>query len=251
MTNRNIALWYQTLGLGPGRHDWRAVQKRYRRLVRQLHPDRLPADSPQRAAAEERVKQINVAYRALAAQHRLHGELPPFLQTSGQVTRRPVAPPRRPRSAPVSAPQPDIARPTAHDAAEKVPDTASARPNRVWVVPIAVLAALGYFAVTQLGEISDRWLADTAASGGASAVPGAGERPRAAPFTIGATLGQVHAAQGIPTSVDDDVWHYGLSTVKFVNGRVQSWQEHPDYPLNVQLIRPDEYGIESSSPRNP
>jgi hypothetical protein len=119
------------------------------------------------------------------------------------------------------------------------------------VVPVAILAALGYLALTQLGEIADTWLGDTAASGGAAAVPGASEQSRAAPFTIGATLGQVHAAQGVPTSVDGDVWHYGLSTVQFENGRVQSWNEHSDYPLNAQLFRPNEYSIESSRPRVP
>jgi hypothetical protein len=250
MTNRDIVLWYRALGLGPGRHDWRAVQNRYRKLVRQFHPDRLAPDSPQRAHAEERVREINVAYRALADQHKLRGELPLCPHSPDHDARRPIIPPRRPSSTPTSAPRPDDSRP-AHDAMAKGADAASSRRKRAWAVPIAILVALGYLALTQLTDIADHWFSDDSSTGGAAVAPDTSKQSRAAPFTIGATLGQVHAAQGIPTSVDGDVWHYGLSTVQFADGRVQSWQEHPDHPLNVRLVPSGAYNIESSHRRNP
>ncbi len=121
----------------------------------------------------------------------------------------------------------------------------------MWAVPIAILAVLGYLAVTQLIEISERRPGNAPPSAGAPAVTGATDPVRAAPFTVGATLGEVYAAQGVPTSVEGDVWHYGLSTVQFMNGRVASWKEHSDYPLNAQLFRPNQYSIESSHPRVP
>lgn len=251
MTNRDVILWYQALGLGPGQHEWRAVQKRYRRLVRQFHPDRLPSDSPQRAHAEERVKQINIAYRALAAQHKIHGQLPPCPPSPRHNTRAPVTPPRRPSHAPAAKARRDDA-PAAQEKPARTPLATTARRQRTWVVPIAILAVLGYLAVTQLIEIAQRRPGDAPPGAGVPAVAGAKEPVRAAaPFTVGATLGEVYAAQGVPTSVEGDVWHYGLSTVQFMNGRVESWKEHSDYPLNARLFRPDEYSIESSRPRAP
>jgi hypothetical protein len=133
----------------------------------------------------------------------------------------------------------------------KAADGAFAHHKRAWVVPIAIVATLGYLALTQFVDINDSWLSGDSSAGGAAVAPAPSKQSRAAPFTIGATLGQVHAAQGIPTSVDGDVWHYGLSTVQFANGRVQFWQEHPDYPLNVHLVPFDAYNIESSRPRIP
>jgi hypothetical protein len=42
-------------------------------------------------------------------------------------------------------------------------------------------------------------------------------------FSIGSTLGEVYTAQGVPTEVDGDVWHYNAAEVHFSNGRVIRW----------------------------
>jgi hypothetical protein len=55
-------------------------------------------------------------------------------------------------------------------------------------------------------------------------------------FTVGSSLGVVYAAQGIPTTTENDVWHYGKSTVYFSNGAVTGWTHDPANPLRVTLI---------------
>jgi hypothetical protein len=53
-------------------------------------------------------------------------------------------------------------------------------------------------------------------------------------FTIGSTTDEVLAIQGTPDRFSKDTFHYGSSTVRFVNGRVASWENY--YPrLRVKL----------------
>jgi len=72
-------------------------------------------------------------------------------------------------------------------------------------------------------------------------------------FAIGSTLGDVLAAQGRPSHADGDIWYYGKSTVTFVQGRVASWSQHPEYPLRTSATHPPDsselafYGLGASS----
>src|SRR5215813_147848 len=58
--------------------DWKALRARYKRLIGLWHPDRFPADASERELAEERSKQITIAYQALERYYRDHGVLPPM-----------------------------------------------------------------------------------------------------------------------------------------------------------------------------
>ena len=59
--------------------------------------------------------------------------------------------------------------------------------------------------------------------------------PRKAYFTVGSTKDEVLAVQGTPTEFSEDVFHYGLSTISFNNGVVESWDILPGDPLKVRL----------------
>lgn len=54
-------------------------------------------------------------------------------------------------------------------------------------------------------------------------------------FTLGSTPSQVYAVQGVPTSTEPNVWHYGKSTVYFRDGAVHAWEQDPANPLRVSL----------------
>lgn len=48
-------------------------------------------------------------------------------------------------------------------------------------------------------------------------------------------MGEVYAAQGVPNSANQDVWHYGTSKVHFQNGVVIRWEESRDHPLKARI----------------
>jgi len=67
---------YATLGVDPDT-DWQTLRRRYKRLIGQWHPDRFSGDTASAEIAEERSKQITIAYQTLWKYRRQHGVLPP------------------------------------------------------------------------------------------------------------------------------------------------------------------------------
>jgi hypothetical protein len=68
----NLTTSFNTLGIGPDTDDVQA-KRAYKAQVRRWHPDQFPAGSPAKTTAEERLKQINIAYarvRTHLAKHR-------------------------------------------------------------------------------------------------------------------------------------------------------------------------------------
>ena len=55
-------------------------------------------------------------------------------------------------------------------------------------------------------------------------------------LTVGSTIDEVLAVQGIPTEVSGNVFHYGPSKVYFRNDVVESWEVSPLSPLKVRLL---------------
>src|SRR5215831_9622710 len=72
--------------------SWSMLRARYRRLIGQWHPDRFSGDASEQKVAEERSKQITIAYRALEQYYRAHGVLPP-LETAAVPEETQPAPP--------------------------------------------------------------------------------------------------------------------------------------------------------------
>jgi hypothetical protein len=54
-------------------------------------------------------------------------------------------------------------------------------------------------------------------------------------FTIGSTPGEVYAIHGVPSTIENGVWHYGKSRIYFGRGLVTQWDSHPDNPLRADL----------------
>ena len=62
---------YKILGLAQ-KADERAAKRAYKRQVRRWHPDQFPDGSSVKAAAEEQLKQINIAYARVKAHLAVH-----------------------------------------------------------------------------------------------------------------------------------------------------------------------------------
>jgi len=212
--------------------DWKALRVRYKRLIGQWHPDRFPADASERALAEEHSKQITLAYQTIERYYRDHGMLPPV--GSATITGETRA--TTPGSGTVGEP----AKTTA-DATAPRPTARVHGRHRALVVLSAL--ALGTYAALRYAEDQVTEADPKADRARAARVtvpePPASDSPRdAAGISAGSTLGEVYAIQGIPTRTQGDTWHYGQSSIRFEQGKVASWNQHPDNPLRIARDQP-------------
>lgn len=228
---RDYSDCYATLGITPD-VDWKTLRARYRRLIGQWHPDRFSSDAAGEKIAEERSKQITLAYQALERYHRDHGVLPPLERVTAVPSpdpQRPV-PEGQPSAAPGGTPEPDAA------------DAGTRNPRHVHRIALSLVAliAAAYFLQGYVedpepsrAEPAER-VPEPDASRGAPApedlYPSGGIR-------VGSTLGEVYAIQGVPSATQGDTWYYGKSWFRFDKGRVTSWEEHLDNPLRIDRHR--------------
>jgi len=232
---RDYSDCYATLGITPDA-DWKALRARYRRLIGQWHPDRFSSDTTGKTIAEERSKQITLAYQALERYHRDHGVLPPL----EQVTAVPSPGAQRP----VSEDQPGA---TA-GATTAEPDAATGKsgkrhPRRLYLLAfsLAVPIAAVYFGQGYIDEPEPSRTEPTQSTPEAEVAsqraPVSEDLQPSGGIRVGSTLGEVYAVQGVPNATQGDTWYYGKSWFRFDKGRVISWEEHLDNPLRIDRHR--------------
>jgi hypothetical protein len=218
---------YATLGASPDT-KWEALRANYRRLIGQWHPDRFSDDPPSKRVAEERSKQITIAYQTLEKYQRDHGVLPPIEPAGGPEGARG---PEQKGVPAVDRSGFEVRNETGKTRAS-VSESAKRERGRQWGRAAIVCSAL--VAVLYLAHpYRDLWAPDDdkdtpRVSSNATPMP----RP-ARGISIGSTLGEVHSIQGIPTLTEGETWHYGKSKIRFAQGKVTSWEEHPDSPLRI------------------
>ncbi len=233
---------YRILGIGP-EASWTELRQAYKSLVNVWHPDRFQQDARRRKSAEEKTKEITQSYKALAEYYKTHGALPHVFE------------------APEESPAPEEAAPacTADAVAEpEIPDAdlrAAEQPTRKrFKMPSALTAVAvtgtAYFLLQiAMWEHANNPAPDNKpneTSATHPAGPRQNEDVKDEPvknekfFTVGTSLGEVYAIQGVPTKTENDVWYYGLSKVYFASGKVVRWEENPDNPLRTTLNPKDE-----------
>ena len=231
---RDYSDCYATLGITPDA-GWKALRGRYRRLIGQWHPDRFSSDTTGKTLAEERSKQITLAYQALERYHRDHGVLPPL----EPVTAVPDTGWQRQSEGPPGAtPGATTAKPEATTG-----KSAKRKPRHLYLLAfsLAVPIAAAYFAQGYIDE------PEPSRTEPAASTPEPELAPQRAPvpedlqppggIRVGSTLGEVYAIQGVPNATEGDTWYYGKSRIHFDKGRVISWQEHLDNPLRIDRHR--------------
>jgi len=225
---------YLTLGVTPDT-DWKTLRASYRRLISQWHPDRYSADSAQRGIAEERSKQITLAYQALEKYRRDHGVLPPTTPapTIAQESAR-TADPMQERAGFWTRGDTRGTGPATREHATRGPP----RQSRVAIaLGFSVLIAALYLVYHYWDEGShreDQLRVKASDPSVAKPPPTLSEIARdSRGFSAGSTLGEVYAIQGVPTQTEGDTWYYGKSRIHFAQGKVVSWKEHPEDPLRL------------------
>jgi hypothetical protein len=219
---------YATLGVTPDT-DWKALRSNYRRLIGQWHPDRFSDDPALRGIAEERSKQITIAYQALEKYRRDHGLLPPIEPAGGSEGAR----------GPAQNAVPAFVRSGSEVRAETGKTRASVREfakrERGWWRRVAIACSAMIAMLYLIYHYDDLLLPGDDQPERTSQVPSvATPMPRPTRgISTGSTLGEVYSIQGIPTLTEGETWHYGKSQIRFAQGKVISWDEHPDNPLRI------------------
>lgn len=226
---------YHLLGIEPG-SDWKRVRRAYKKQVNLWHPDRFQHDPYRKKIAEEKTKEIIQCYQELAEYLKKYGVLPVPPADTAPNTAVSRAEPLNPAQD-ADASGGEIAEsPTAS------PENPKSRMPK-WRVRLIV-------AVTLLGAVYLIWWLDPSEHRGQGhpsaddgyahqsqeSVPNQDAAPNVAGFTIGSSLGEVYAIQGVPTRAENDTWYYGNSKVFFVDGKVVRWEESMETPLRVALM---------------
>lgn len=234
--------YYRTLGIEPGCTPDQ-LKDAYRRLVKAWHPDHFPHhDAGERAAAEQRMREINGAFRSLSDYHRRNGHLPESEPAAFKM-KEPVASPFRQSSTHFEAD-------SGNNSDQPAPILAGIRPWH-FILLGAVLAILwAAWSASQRDATLEETTppeASEPAPGTSNATPPTVAKPTASRndsyFTVGSKLGKVYAVQGVPTQIKDDVWFYGRSKVFFTDGTVSHWEEDPDNPLKTEPLVETSQGL--------
>jgi DnaJ domain len=234
---------YRLLGVPPN-CSLQVLKAARRRLVKSWHPDHFAAGTEMRRQAEERTKDINTAFEHLLSYYKKFGALPRSTTVDDVPPSSPVVVNPIPtknvgapgRAAPEIEPSPP--------ADNSVLGTRLTSPVARWIAAAAVVAlTLATARIVLQPEL--RTDPGAAVSSQIASQPlktsDSRQTPPASParneyFTIGSTLGEVYAAQGVPTATSNGVWRYGKSTVYFANGLVTSWEEDPADPLKATML---------------
>lgn len=249
--NYNYSRNYLILGVPPGT-GWKQLRQAYKKRVNAWHPDRFQQDARQKRLAEEKTKEITQAYKELAEYHRKFGVLP---LPPGEE-----APPTAEKAAePGAAANTSRAGKTAGPArAEPAAETPKPGVSNRRARTLAAVALLGsvYFVWQfvpwkQQGETSPGGKHDNSPMaqqhGTETAAAGPVQEQR---FTVGSSLGEVYAIQGVPTKTEKDtiagkdIWYYGESKIYFARGKVLRWEEKPENPLRADVLS----GLERINP---
>lgn len=228
---------YRILGVPPGA-SWKQLRQAYKKLVNAWHPDRFQQDIRQKKLAEEKTKEITQSYKELAEYYKKFGVLPlPVEEETPLAAENRTAP-----ADPVDGPHPDV---KAAEAATVAPSAqvSKRRISKRHARTIAAMALLGsvYF-IWQIApwEHQDNAPSNEEYDNQSSDHRHNADSTDAAPaekrFTVGSSLGEVYAIQGVPTKTEKDIWYYGNSRVYFAKGKVLRWDENTDNPLRVDIV---------------
>jgi len=229
----DYSAFYAALGVDPDT-DWETLRGHYKRLMGQWHPDRFSGDAATRKIAEERSKQITIAYKTLRNYRREHGVLPPrqpAMEDAGAQAPGRDADPVSDRVNSNNHAETGAVGATVGEPAK----SQSGRRRRVALALFLVIAAL-YLADRYAGPMAPD---DSQSTNNLNRPDLAKQGPVESPrrelgwIWIGSTIGEVYTAQGVPTFTQGETWHYGKSQISFAQGKVISWIQHPDNPLRI------------------
>lgn len=217
--SQDFALLYMQLGLHPD-CSLEDLKRAYRIRVAELHPDRhLDRPSSNDASA---LTELTALYSGAIRFHRIHGRLP------GSTLRSPVTVQRAVPDAATPAQAPQTHSRTMSATSHEAPTSATPR-----IAVLSVLVLVVVMVVLHWSETAQ--VTPQADANGAVAETADPDAPR---LELGMEEAAVVAIQGPPERVQDDVWNYGSSWVRFEEGHLVDWASVPPNRLMTPTPRP-------------
>ncbi len=224
---------------------WDQLKQQYRKLANTWHPDRLQDNPGKLSIAENKLKEINLAYAFFSTYYKKHGSLPTLEKRVPEPIEVIIE----------SETSKDTVTDNFSNNFEAPLDPAGSEKSNstgrrvITLFLLVVTAVIGWNYINQtdtLQEADPLWeklppeqyselTGDINKSGNNVekniTIPQSTKDQKY--FSYGSTLGQVHDAQGTPTRTEGETWYYGKSKVRFTDGRVVSWEISLDDPLFV------------------
>lgn len=224
---------------------WDQLKQQYRKLANTWHPDRLQDNPGKLSIAENKLKEINLAYAFFSSYFKEHGSLPTLEQKIPDPVDIKIEPGRTTETVD-HRPLNDFETTIEPGSGEK-----SNRTGRrvITLFLLSVTAIIGWNYINQIDTLQeaaplqeelppeqqrkstgDYNNLDNNVKRNTEILQPAKDQKY---FSHGSTLGQVHDAQGTPARTEGDTWYYGKSEVHFTDGRVVGWEISLDDPLFV------------------
>lgn len=223
--SQDFALLYLQLGLHPD-CSLEDLKRAYRVRVGELHPDRhLEQDAS--SDAHRALTELTALYSGAIRFHRIHGRLPGAMQ-------------RGPAPAPAgtggfgTAYAPQTQRTNDEGSGARVRTIATRGEQTRPMSRIATLSILALVVVMVVLHWSETSAPSHQDASGAVA-EAAPDAPR---LELGMEEASVITIQGQPERVQDGVWNYGSSWVRFEDGHVVDWASVPPNRLMTPTPRP-------------
>lgn len=241
--------------------DWPGARKAYKQKIQKWHPDRI-TDAAKKSSAEDKLKELNLAYEQLSIYYKKHGYLPAQIKQSEIDTESIEVKPDRSRKQPAEQ--------TAKPSESVKNSTASSTLNvsrQSSVLSLVVFTVLGLVMYslldfespdagsmknTEQNQQSSSTLQENSKaksnyeSEGLTKLNTSKDELNSSSeeddshikteyFTIGSSTIDVLRVQGTPDSVVDNTWFYGESSVEFEDGVVKDWKRSVANPLNAHM----------------
>ncbi len=267
---------YKILNVHPD-SEWAELRKSYKNLIQKWHPDKFEDGSDKKSAANEKIKQINIAYNQLNNYKRKYGSLPKTENNNSPATPS-INANRRAKSAQPQAPdgkqKKQTTKPRPHSPVSRSTNTKSKKYKSLTLSSIAILIISFYLLSTEDTKYNSEEKTVISKPNNNFRISTTKERVtkkhlpiektstianhkqalktentineqqnfkiniEKSYFTNGSTLGEVISIQGTPTKVSGDIWYYGKSEVHFHEGEVTSWVRDAQTPLRARLFIP-------------
>ncbi|MFC3815766.1 J domain-containing protein [Lysobacter sp. GCM10012299] len=232
----DFSLLYFQLGLEPG-CSLEELKRAYRVRVAELHPDRHGTGAVANEGLEQ-LTELTALYSKAIRFHRIHGRLPGAApKAGGDHASHSVHPlhsasahqaGRGSHDATPASPRVTASRPVARS--EPAPNRTTPTLAIVTILVLVIVMLALHWSESGVEQKMENSLHAQEAEHAYDS-----QEPR---LELGMEEGAVFAIQGAPVVVQDGVWNYGSSWVRFEDGHLVDWSSVPPNRLRTATPRP-------------